>query len=153
MKKFFILLGGTVAGVGYIPFCPGTLGTLVGVTIYVIFSRFFPQTISYIIMLAVFLIEGIWISGKCNQYFEGDDNSSIVIDELVGFLITMFLVPFSFRFLLLGFVLFRVIDITKPFRIGKIEKISGGWGIMGDDIAAGVLANLIIQALRTMLAW
>jgi phosphatidylglycerophosphatase A len=65
----------------------------------------------------------------------------------------MFLVPFSLRFLLLGFILFRVIDITKPFKIGKIEKVSGGWGIMGDDIAAGVLANLIIQALRTMLAW
>jgi len=152
MKKLYILLG-TVVGVGYIPFCPGTLGTLVGVVIYLVFRNFFPQTISYIIMLAVFLIGGIWISGKCNQYFEGDDNSSIVIDELVGFLITMFLVPFSFRFLLLGFILFRVIDITKPFKIGKIEKVSGGWGIMGDDIAAGILANLIIQALRTMLAW
>ena len=152
MKKLYILLG-TVGGVGYIPFCPGTLGTMVGVAIYVIFNRFFPQTISYIIMLAVFLIGGIWISGKCNQYFEGDDNSSIVIDELVGFLITMFLVPFSFRFILLGFILFRVIDITKPFKIGKIEKVPGGWGIMGDDMAAGVLANLIIQALRTMLGW
>jgi len=152
MKKLYILLG-TVGGVGYIPFCPGTLGTMVGVTIYVIFSRFFPQTISYIIMLAVFLIGGIWISTRCNQYFEDDDNPSIVIDELVGFLITMFLIPFSFRFILLGFILFRVIDITKPFKIGKIEKISGGWGIMGDDIAAGVLANLIMQALRTMLGW
>jgi phosphatidylglycerophosphatase A len=152
MKKLYILLG-TVGGVGYIPFLPGTLGTMVGVAIYVLFSRFFPQTISYIIMLAVFLVGGIWVSSRCNQYFEGDDNSSIVIDELVGFLITMLFVPFSFRFLLLGFVLFRVIDITKPFKIGKIEKISGGWGIMGDDIAAGVLANLIIQALRTMLGW
>ncbi len=152
MKKLYILLG-TVGGVGYIPFCPGTLGTMVGEAIYVIFSRFFPQTVSYIIMLAVFLIGGIWVSGKCNQYFEGDDNSSIVIDELVGFLITMFLVPFSFRFILLGFILFRVIDITKPFKIGKIEKISGGWGIMTDDIVAGILANLIIQALRTMLGW
>ncbi len=152
MKKLYILLG-TVAGVGYIPFLPGTLGTMVGAAIYVIFSRFFPQTTSYIVMLAVFLVGGIWVSTRCNQYLEGDDSSSIVIDELVGFLITMFLVPFSLRFLLLGFVLFRVIDITKPFKIGKIEKFSGGWGIMGDDIAAGVLANLIIQALRAMLGW
>jgi len=152
MKKLYILLG-TVGGVGYIPFCPGTLGTMVGVAIYVLFHRFFPQTISYIMMLSVFLIGGIWVSTRCNQYFEGDDNPSIVIDELVGFLITMFLIPFSFRFLLLGFILFRVIDITKPFKIGKIEKISGGWGIMGDDIAAGILANLIIQALRIMLGW
>lgn len=152
MKKLYILLG-TVAGVGYIPFLPGTLGTMVGVAIYVMFSRFFPQTISYIMMLAVFLAGGIWVSTKCNQHFEGDDNSSIVIDELVGFLITMFLVPFSLRFILLGFILFRVIDITKPFKIGRIEKISGGWGIMGDDIAAGILANLIIQALRVMLGW
>ena len=152
MKRLYILLG-TAGGVGYVPFLPGTLGTMVGVAIYVIFSRFFPQTISYIIMLAVFLVGGLWVSTRCNQYFEGDDNSSIVIDELVGFLITMLLVPFSFRFILLGFILFRVIDITKPFKIGRIEKISGGWGIMGDDVAAGILANLIIQALRTMLGW
>jgi len=152
MKKLYILLG-TAGGVGYVPFLPGTLGTMVGVAIYVIFSRFFPQTIGYLIMLAVFLIGGIWVSTRCNQYFEGDDNSSIVIDELVGFLITMLFVPFTFRFIVLGFVLFRIIDITKPFKMGRIERISGGWGIMGDDIAAGILANLIIQALRTMLGW
>ena len=152
MKKLYILLG-TVGGVGYAPVLPGTLGTMVGVAVYVLFSRFFSQTVSYIIMLAVFLVGGIWVSTRCNQYFEGGDNPSIVMDELVGFLITMLFVPFTFRFILLGFVLFRVIDITKPFKIGKIERISGGWGIMADDIAAGVLANLIIQALRAMLGW
>ena len=152
MKKLYILLG-TVGGVGYAPVLPGTLGTMVGVAVYVLFSRFFPQTVSYIIMLAVFLVGGIWVATKCSQYFEGHDSPSIVIDELVGFLITMLFVPFTFRFILLGFILFRVIDITKPFKIGKIEKVSGAWGIMGDDIAAGVLANLIIQALRGMLGW
>ena len=152
MKKLYILLG-TVGGVGYAPVLPGTLGTTVGVAVYVLFSRFFPHTVSYIIMLAAFLVGGIWVSTRCNQYFAGDDNPSIVMDELVGFLITMVFVPFTFRFILLGFVLFRVIDITKPFKIAKIEKISGGWGIMADDIAAGVLANLIIQALRAMLGW
>lgn len=152
MKKLFILLA-TAGGVGYIPFLPGTAGTLVGVVIYLVFHRFFPQTLSYSMMLAIFLIGGTWVSVRCNQYFEGDDNASIVIDELVGFLLTMFLIPFSFRFLLLGFTLFRVIDITKPFKIEKLERIPGGWGIMADDIIAGILANLIMQALRIMLGW
>jgi len=152
MKKFFIFLG-TVAGVGYIPLCPGTLGTLVGVTIYSIFMKFFPQPLSYTIMLVIFIGGGIWISGRCNEYFEGKDNSSIVIDELAGFLVAMFLLPFSLRFLLLGFFLFRLFDITKPFKIGKLERIPGGWGIMADDIAAGILANLVMQALRSMLGW
>ena len=152
MKKLYLLLG-TVAGVGYIPFCPGTLGTLVGVAIYSIFIKFFPQPLSYTIMLIVFIGGGVWISGRCNQYLEGNDNSSIVVDEVVGFLVTMFLLPFSPRFLLLGFFLFRIFDISKPFKIDRIEKIPGGWGVMADDITAGILANLIIQALRSMLGW
>ena len=146
-------MGGTVAGAGYVPLFPGTAGTLVGVAIYWVFKNFFPQTVNYIIILAVFLVGGIWVSTRCNQYLEGDDNSSIVIDELTGFLLTMFLIPFSFRFVLLGFILFRIIDITKPFKIEKVGRIGGGWGIMADDIAAAILANLIIQALRTMLGW
>jgi len=159
MRKFFILLG-TVGGTGYIPILPGTAGTGIGVIIYLIFSKIskifpgpFLEPLSYLIILLVFIGAGVWISGKCNQYFKGNDNSSIVIDEVGGFLITMFALPFSMRFLLLGFILFRTFDITKPFKIEKIQKLPGGWGIMADDIAAGILANLVLQASRMMLGW
>ena len=152
MKKLFVALG-TVGGVGYVPVIPGTAGTLLGVVIYFFLSKIPFQPFSYGIILAFILAAGVWISAKCNQYLEGKDNPSIVIDEVGGFLLTMFLIPSSFLFILLGFILFRTFDITKPFKIGKIEKIGGGWGIMGDDILAGILANLVMQALRSMLGW
>ena len=159
MRKVFIFLG-TVAGVGYVPILPGTAGTLAGVIIYLIFSKaskVFPgpflEPLSYLVMLVAFVGAGVWISGRCNQYLKGNDNSSIVIDEVGGFLITMFVLPFSMRFLLLGFILFRTFDIVKPFKIEKLEKLPGGWGIMADDVAAGILANLVLQAARMMLGW
>lgn len=152
MKKLFVLLG-TVGGVGYVPVIPGTAGTLLGVAIYLALSKIPFQPFSYGIILVFLLGAGVWISAKCNFYLKGNDNSSIVIDEVGGFLVTMFLVPSSFRFLLLGFILFRVFDIAKPFKIEKIERIPGGWGIMADDIVAGILANLVMQALRSMLGW
>lgn len=159
MRKIFILLG-TMGGVGYVPILPGTAGTGIGVIIYLIFSKIskvfpgpFLEPLIYLIILLVFIGAGVWISGRCNQYFKGNDNSSIVIDEVGGFLITMFALPFSMRFLLLGFILFRTFDIAKPFKIEKIQKLPGGWGIMADDIAAGILANLVLQASRMMLGW
>ncbi len=162
MRKFFILLG-TMGGVGYVPILPGTAGTGIGVIIYLIlmkvsrmfkiFPEPFSESLNYLIILTIIVGAGVWISGRCNQYFKGDDNSSIVIDEVGGFLIAMFALPFSMRFLLLGFILFRTFDITKPFKIEKIQKLPGGWGIMADDIAAGVLANLVLQASRMMLGW
>lgn len=154
MRKFFTLLG-TMGGVGYVPGIPGTAGTGIGVIIYLIFSKIgvLSNPLSYLVMLVIFVGAGVWISGRCNQYFKGNDNSSIVIDEVGGFLIAMFAFPFSMRFLLLGFILFRTFDIAKPFKIEKIQKLPGGWGIMADDIAAGILANLVLQASRMMLGW
>lgn len=154
MRKFFTLLG-TMGGVGYVPILPGTAGTGIGVIIYLIFSKIgvLLNPLSYLVMLVIFVGAGVWISGRCNQYFKGNDNSSIVIDEVGGFLIAMFALPFSMRFLLLGFILFRTFDITKPFKIEKIQKLPGGWGIMADDIAAGILANLVLQASRMILGW
>jgi len=159
MRKVFIFLG-TVGGVGYVPILPGTAGTLAGVVIYLIFSKVskvfpgpFLEPLSYLVMLVAFVGAGVWISGRCNQYLKGNDNSSIVIDEVGGFLIAMLALPSTLRFLLLGFVLFRTFDIVKPFKIEKLEKLPGGWGIMADDIAAGILANLVLQAARLMLGW
>ena len=65
----------------------------------------------------------------------------------------MFALPFSFRFILLGFILFRVFDITKPFNIEKIQKLPSGWGIVGDDIAAGILANIMLHIIKSMVGW
>ncbi len=152
MKNWITFLG-TGLGVGHIPLAPGTMGTLVGVVLYLIFSRILPHPLSYGIMMVVFTSFGIWISEKCEGYLREKDSKVIVIDEIDGFLITMFALPFSFRFILLGFILFRIFDILKPFKIERIQHLPGGWGIMGDDIAAGALANIVLHISRSMFGW
>ncbi|MCD6472313.1 phosphatidylglycerophosphatase A [Candidatus Aerophobetes bacterium] len=150
--NLFVLLG-TGLGVGYAPLAPGTIGTVEGILLYLIFRKIFPHPLSYILFLIAFNGVGVWISGKCENYFKKKDTPLIVIDEIGGFLITMFALPFSFRFILLGFILFRVFDITKPFNIEKIQKLPSGWGIVGDDIAAGILANIMLHIIKSMVGW
>jgi len=152
MKTIFTFLG-TGFGVGYTPFLPGTAGTLLGVVIYLVLSRIFTHPFSYVVMLVIFSGFGVWICGKCDHHFEKKDSPVIVIDEIEGFLIAMFALPVSFRFIFLGFILFRAFDILKPFKIERLQRLPGGWGIMADDIAAGILANLMLHIARIMLGW
>lgn len=150
--NLFVLLS-TGLGAGYAPLVPGTVGTVEGVLFYLVLRKIFPHPLSYVLFLVVFSGVGVWISGRCENYFKKKDSPLIVIDEIGGFLVTMFAFPLSFRFILLGFILFRVFDIAKPFRIERIQKLPSGWGIMGDDIAAGVLANIMLHMIKIMLGW
>ena len=132
---------------GYTPIAPGTAGSLIGVIIYLGMHRLpWPW---YLLILVALSLFGVWISNKATSYFfKEKDNKRIVIDEIIGFLIAMFLIPFEFKFILAAFIIFRVIDIIKPFPIRRLEKLPGGWGVMCDDLLAGVYANLIMQALK-----
>lgn len=152
MKKLIIQLA-TGLGVGRIPRVPGTAGTLMGVILYLILARVFPSLIYYAIALGVLFLVGVWISGKAEKYLGNKDDQLIVFDEIVAFPVAMFALPSSFLYILTGFVLFRVFDMVKPFRIEKIQKLNGGWGIMGDDLAAAILVNVVIQVFRSMLGW
>jgi len=152
LKKLHVLLG-TGLGIGNLPLARGTLATLAAIILYLVFRKIFPQPLYYGIMLVVFNGLAIWISGRCEEYLGKKDNSAIVIDEMGGFLVAMFLVPFSLRFLMLGFILFRAFDILKPFRIDRIESLPGGWGVVGDDVAAGVLTNVLLHVSRSMFSW
>ncbi len=147
------LLLATGFGIGYLPKVPGTLGTLVAVILYLVFRKILPGPLSYGIMLALFSGMAIWISGTAEKYLGKKDSSAIVIDEMAGFLLAMFLVPFSVRMLILGFILFRALDILKPFRIDRIESLPGGWGVVGDDLAAGILTNILLHVSLSMFGW
>lgn len=132
---------------GYTPIAPGTAGSLIGVIIYLGMHRL--SWLPYLLILIALAFFGIWISNKATIYFfKEKDSKKIVIDEIIGFLIAMFLIPFTFKFILVAFIVFRVIDILKPFPLRRLEKLPGGWGVMCDDFLAGVYANLIIQAIR-----
>jgi phosphatidylglycerophosphatase A len=90
---------------------------------------------------------GVWISQQAEVIWEKKDPGEVIIDEIVGYLITMGFIPFNFIKAIAGFLLFRMFDILKPFPIRRIERIQGGWGIMLDDAIAGFYAAIILRIL------
>jgi phosphatidylglycerophosphatase A len=133
-------------GSGAVPWAPGTFGTLAAIPIYLLMSHLSPFT--YGIILLIMLCVGIFLCGKTAKDFGVHDHRSIVWDEIVGLLLTLWLVPFSITALLLGFLAFRLFDIWKPFPIYQLDKqVSGGLGIMMDDILAAVYANILLQII------
>lgn len=145
----FLALG---FGSGLAPFMPGTFGTLAALPLVWLFSVGLSFT-SYLAITLIFSVAGIWICGKTAQDMQVHDDSSIVWDEVVGMLITMLAVPLSWQSLLLGFALFRLFDIVKPWPISYLDKnLHGGLGIMFDDIVAG-LAALGCMQLILYLGW
>ncbi len=129
---------------GYIPIAPGTFGgSLLGVGIYLL--TFQNNIVNLLITLAVILL-AIWSSGQAEIVFGKKDDQRIVIDETAGMLIAMLWLPDKNPLYLgLGFVVFRVMDIVKPLGIKKLQAIRGGWGVVADDVAAGLLTNVILR--------
>lgn len=136
-------------GSGLSPIAPGTMGTLVAVPIYWLLASL--GTIPYIIATIIVIIVGFWLCDQSAKQLGVHDHPGIVWDEIAGYLVTMLLVPQSWLFALLGFVLFRLFDIWKPFPIALIDKhVDGGIGIMLDDILAGVYALLCLWLIDTL---
>ncbi len=135
----------TVFGVGYVAFAPGTIGTLFGVLIYLLIKDV-PPAVYATIFIIVFVV-GTVSSDIVEKTFGEKDPSFVIIDEVSAFLVVMFLVPYSFLALLLGFVIFRMLDITKPPPINYLDRIEGGFGIMVDDVACGLITNIFLQIL------
>ncbi|MFB0979548.1 MAG: phosphatidylglycerophosphatase A [Alteromonadaceae bacterium] len=132
----FLALG---FGSGLLPKAPGTYGTLAAIPLYLLLA---PTSMNfYLVVVILMSISGIYICGKAAEDAGVHDHGAIVWDEIVGFLITMFLVPLSWQSVVVGFVLFRIFDIFKPWPISFIDKnVHGGLGIMVDDILAGLAA-------------
>ena len=142
----------TFFGVGLSPKAPGTVATVATIPLVVLLSWAGPLV--YMAAIVVLLPVGILAAEIYEQDKGGHDHSEIVIDEVVGFLITMVWLPMTWQAILIGFVLFRLLDITKPLFIGYLDKkIQGGLGVMIDDIAAGIVASLIMQVLYTRTNW
>jgi len=144
--KHFILILATGFGVGYSPVAPGTLGTLIAIPVYYFLSNILSPI--YEITLVGFFFLSVWISENAERFFGKKDDPKIVIDEIIGFLITMLWVPKTLLFVIIGFLLFRFFDILKPFPIRRLEKgFKGGFGVVLDDVVAGVYANIILQMI------
>jgi phosphatidylglycerophosphatase A len=146
LKEGFTLLLSSWFGVGRLPLAPGTWGTLGAVPLVLIISCFGPVTVA--ISLAVIITLAVWTSGSSQKLLGKDDPPEVVIDEVAGYFVTVFLLPFSWWGFILGFLLFRIFDILKPFPIRTIDKnVKGGIGICLDDIVAGIYANVGVRLL------
>ena len=145
MKNFLKLIA-TYFNIGRVSKAPGTLATAATIPLFILMSRL-PDVIYMMLVLALAIL-GIFAA----QAYESDsvehDAKEIVIDEVVGFLITMVLVPCTVKAIIVGFIFFRLLDIFKPWPISVLdEKVKGGVGVMVDDIAAGIFASMAIQAI------
>jgi phosphatidylglycerophosphatase A len=137
-------------GAGLSPKAPGTVGTVVAVLIYLVLPSMPPVIYAGLILLS--FVFGIWICGKTAEDLGVHDHGGIVWDEFVGYWITMFMAPGGLFWVLLGFVLFRLLDIFKPWPIKWADKeLAGGLGIMLDDVLAGIMAALCMQALVVLI--
>ena len=132
---------------GYVPVLPGTAGTLLGVVIYfLLMGKYEDQVWSFVLpFLAVLTVLTGWLCHRAELLFMREDDSRLVLDETIGFLWAMFALPADWRFVLLGFILFRIFDISKIFPIGQLQKLKGGLGVVADDLAAALYANLFIR--------
>ncbi len=137
-------------GSGCAPKAPGTAGTLVAVVLYLPMQNLSLAMFAGLIVLAFLL--GVWLCGKASEALGVHDHGGIVWDEFVGFWITMFAAPQGWPWIVLGFALFRLFDIWKPQPIAWLDaKLTGGLGIMLDDVLAGVYACAVLQLVSYLL--
>ena len=132
--------------VGNVPFAPGTFGSLLGLPLCYLVARF--QWPAAIMAVLIFTGLAVWVSGDAARTLKRKDPGCIVIDEMAGMVITLIGVPLNPASVIIGFILFRILDIVKPFPIRSIDRrLSGGLGIVADDIVAGIFANILTRIL------
>jgi phosphatidylglycerophosphatase A len=133
-------------GSGLAPVAPGTFGTLAAIPIYLLMQNL--SLITYLVLTTIAFIVGIWICQQSADWLGKEDPSAVVWDEIVGYLITMIAAPTGWLWIVIGFVLFRIFDILKPWPISLADqKLHGGFGIMLDDVIAGIMAAGCLQLL------
>ena len=136
----------TFAYCGYFPVAPGTVGSAAGLLVYLIVWWSGSPAVEAALILVLFAA-GVWAGTTAERYFGGIDPGPIVIDEVVGMLITLAFVPVGLSGAILGFVIFRVYDVIKPYPAGRLERLHGGIGVMADDAMAAIYANLTLRVL------
>jgi len=143
MRKVYYIIA-TVFGLGRLPLCPGTWGSLAGL-VFCIFLNRYPLIYSIFFFLTFFI--GLIAAGKVESDSAEKDPGYIVIDEFACIFPVFFIIPLKIPYLLTGFVLYRLFDIIKVPPARAFEKIKGGWGIMLDDLVAGIYSGVILHII------
>lgn len=165
----YVALGLTTFGVGYLPLAPGTWGSLVAVGFYAFLANSFSSyrytsstappeaTVAAVhavilIAFAIFIMVGIWAATHSIPLLGNTDAPQAVVDEVIGQLTAFLFIPFtsSWMLILAGFLLFRFFDIWKPYPIDRLQDLPGGVGVVADDVAAGILAGVLLSVVHAI---
>lgn len=147
IKEFFF----TAFYAGYCPKAPGTAGTLVAMAVYIAENLIFSDAntdllnIINLIIVAALIYPAIKLADDAEIFYNSKDPQSVVLDEVIGYWISVLFLPFSFSYAVLAFILFRLFDIIKPFPARSLQSLNGGLGIMIDDIIAGAYAFIVMH--------
>ena len=152
MKRLALFLA-TCGYLGYAPFAPGTVGSAAGVAVFYAIRATGSPALE-IATILILLVVGVWSATIAEEHLGGLDPGPVVIDEVVGMLITLALLPVNATGVVAGFVVFRILDVVKPWPAGRFESLRGGVGVMADDTMAAVYGNLIMRgAIAAMPGW
>jgi phosphatidylglycerophosphatase A len=143
--KWLAVAIATSAGAGYFPVAPGTVGSAVGIVIYLLTRHMAPSWQIGLLVATSFI--GLWAADAAARHFQREDPSHVVIDEVAGQLMTLLLLDVGVTGAAIGFVVFRILDIIKPWPARQLESLHGGLGIMADDLMAGVYGWIIMWGL------
>lgn len=139
----------TFGYLGYVPFAPGTLGSIAGLAVFAL-VRWIGSGPTEAATIGVLFAVGAWAGTVSERYFGGIDPGPVVIDEVMGMLLTLAFIPVSGAGIVAGFLLFRVFDVIKPYPAGRFEKLPGGIGVMSDDAMAAIYANIALRLLAAV---
>ena len=151
MRRLALVLA-TWGGVGFSPLAPGTAGTLAAIPVFLLLALL-PWWLYVVSVLAIAIL-ACWAAEEAERIFGEEDSHCVVIDEAVGFFVTMTAVPVTGTYLIAGFCLFRLFDILKPPPLRFVERtVPGGWGVVLDDVLAGIYAGICLRVLSILLSF
>jgi phosphatidylglycerophosphatase A len=145
LTRLAVLLS-TVGYIGYFPVAPGTVGSAAGLLVYALVMLSGSAWTEVAAIVLVFAV-GAWAATISERYFGGIDPGPVVIDEVLGMLVTLAFVPVGVKGAVVGFFVFRVLDVIKPYPANHLERLHGGLGVMADDAAAAVYGNIVMRLI------
>jgi phosphatidylglycerophosphatase A len=140
----------TCGYLGYVPLAPGTFGAALGLVVFFAVRSTGSVALEIGIIVLVFLV-GLWSGTIAEHHFGGIDPGPVVLDEVLGMLITLALLPVNTTGAIVGFIVFRVLDVVKPWPSAQFERLPGGLGVMADDAMAAIYGNLVMRGLIALM--
>jgi len=136
--------------IGYLPLMPGTFASIAAVFLFYCVK---DNSFLYLLLTLTLIILGLLVAGRAEKIFKEKDAKCIVIDEVSGMLLSLIFIPYDIKLLIAAFILFRILDTSKPYPSNRLEKLPGSMGIMSDDIVAGLYTNIILQAALRLVSF